>query len=151
MTKPPQIEQTYYYAASPKRVFSALTEPKELVRWILQEAVIELREGATFRFTWRGGYTMKGKVRAVRPPTRIELGWTDRFPRGKVFKTAARFDLRKKGPGTLLKLTHSGFKSGRKWVVLYGAVESGWAYYLTNLRAVLEHGIDLRSDLDVVT
>lgn len=151
MTKPPRIEQTFYYAVPPRQLFAALTEPKELARWFLREASIELRDGASFRFTWRGGYTMRGKVRSVRAPQTIELAWTDRFPRGKTFKTVARFDLKKKGRGTLLTLTHSGFKSGKKWVALYGAIESGWAHYLTNLRAVLEHGVDLRSELDVVS
>jgi uncharacterized protein YndB with AHSA1/START domain len=150
MAKPPRVEQTFYYARSPRRVFAALTEPKGLASWFLQDAEVELREGGPFRFTWRGGYTMRGKVRAVRPPAMVEFAWTDRFPGGKVFRTVARFDLRKKGPGTVLKLTHRGFKSGRKWVVLHGAVASGWAYYLTNLRSVLEHRVDLRSDLDAV-
>jgi uncharacterized protein YndB with AHSA1/START domain len=151
MPKAPRVEQVYYYATSPRKLFAALTEPKKLITWFLQDAALELRKGAAFRFTWKGGYTMKGRVRVVRPPTMVELDWTDRFPGGKVFTTVARFDLRKKGSGTLLKLTHSGFKRGRKWVVLYGAVESGWAYYLTNLRAVLEHGVDLRSDLDAIS
>jgi len=151
MARVPQIEQTYYYAASPRKVFQALTEPKQLRRWFLEDATMELREGAPFRFTWRGGYSLKGKVRLVRTGRRLELAWTDRFPGGKVFKTVARFDLRKRGRGTLLRLTHRGFKSGRKWVALFGSIESGWAYYLTNLRAVLEHGIDLRSDLDLLS
>jgi len=151
MTKPPRVEQTFYLAAAPRQVFAALTERKQLVRWFLRDASIELREGAPFRFTWHGGYTMNGKVRSVRVPTTVELVWIDRFPRGRVFKTVARFDLKRKGRGTLLTVTHSGFKSGKKWVALYGAIASGWAYYLTNLRSVLEHGVDLRSELDAVS
>ena len=150
MAKPPAVQQTYYYAASPRRVFSALTTPEGLTRWFLERAEIEPREEAPFRFTWRGGYTMEGKVRAVRPARMVEFAWTDRLPPGKVLKTVARFELRKSGKGTLLTLTHRGFKNGRKWVRLYGAVESGWAYYLTNLRAYLEHGMDLRSDRDIL-
>jgi len=148
MTKVPTIEQTYYYAVPPRRVFAALAEPRGLTRWFLETAEIDLKAGGGFRFTWRGGHTMKGKVRSVRPSKHLELQWVDRFPGEKVYKTVARFDLRKKGKGTLLTLTHRGFKSGKKWVALYGAIESGWAHYLTNLRSVLEHGIDLRSDLD---
>ncbi len=151
MAKIPSIEQTYYLAAAPAKVFAALTSPKGLSSWFLESAEIELRDGAPFRFVWRGGHTMEGKVREVRPPKRLELAWIDRFPGQKVFKTVARFDLRKRRTGTLLTLTHSGFKSGRKWIALYGAIESGWAHYLTNLRSVLEHGTDLRSDLDEIT
>ena len=150
MPKPPTIEQSYYYGVPPSEVFSALTEPKGLSRWFLQEASIELRKGGPFRFTWRGGYTMKSRLRAVNAPKMVEFAWADRVSRGKVFKTVARFELKKRGAGTVLHLTHRGFKSGRRWIALYGAINSGWAYYLTNLRSVLEHAVDLRSDLDAV-
>ncbi len=147
MAKPRRIEQTYYYGAAPEKVFAALTEPDELVKWFVEKAVLRPRKGAPFRFTW-GTYTLRGKVRTVEPPHRIVLDWIDRFPGGRVFETVARFDLKKRGKGTLLTITHRGFKSGRKWTELYGAISSGWAYYLLNLRSVLEHGTDLRSRSD---
>jgi len=149
MAKPPRIEQRFYYAASQKRVYAALTEPRQLVKWFLQEASLEPKTGGAFRFVWRGGYSMKGKVLRARPGKEVEFSWVDRFD-GKVLKTVASFTLRKKGSGTLLAVTHSGFKGGRRWVALFGAVQSGWAYYLTNLRSVLEHGVDLRSELDAL-
>lgn len=150
MAKPPAVEQTFYYAVPPAEVFAALSEPKGLRRWFLEDAVLQPKRGTSFRFTWRGGYTMKGKVLRARAGRSLELAWVDKFG-GKVFKTAARFDLARKGSGTVLQLTHRGFKSGKKWTALYGAVGAGWAYYLTNLRSVLEHGVDLRSDLDEIS
>jgi hypothetical protein len=47
-------------------------------------------------------------------------------------------------------LTHRGFKSGKKWIALYGSIQSGWTFYLTNLRSVLERGVDLRRKFDVL-
>jgi hypothetical protein len=90
---------------------------------------------------------MRGKVKTADPSKTLRVQWVDRFE-GKVLETEARFVLVKRGKGTQLTVTHRGFKAGKKWVALYGAIESGWAYYLTNLRSVLEHGIDLRSDRD---
>ena len=148
MAKVPAIQHTFYYAVPPKRVFAALTEPAELAKWFVESAVMRPKKGSSFLLTWRGGYRMKGKVRAYVAPTKLQLDWVDRLEGGKTFETQALFSLKKKGKGTLLSLTHRGFKSGKKWVALYGGVESGWAYYLTNLRSVLEHGIDLRSELD---
>lgn len=150
MVKVPSIEQTYYYAAAPARVYAALTEPKELARWFSQKAEVNLRKGGPFRLSWADGYTMRGKVKSVEPGKRLTVTWVDRPEGRKVFETVARFDLRKRGAGTLLTVTHGGFKSGKKWVWLHGAISSGWAYYLTNLRSVLEHGTDLRSKLDRV-
>jgi uncharacterized protein YndB with AHSA1/START domain len=150
MAKAPAVEETFYYGVPAAQVYAALTEPKGLCRWFLEDAEFELREGASFRFTWVGGYSMKGKVRKFRAGKTVELAWNDRFPRRKVMKTVARFELKREGSGTLLTLRHSGFKSGRRWWLLRGAIQAGWAYYLTNLKAVLEHGTDLRSEHDSV-
>jgi len=150
MAKIPAIEQTYYYAAPPERVFASLTEPAELSKWFVEKAVMPRRKGATFRLSWKGGYSMKAKVLAFEAPEELRLEWLDRFETKKVFATEARFTLRKKGKGTLLTLTHRGFKSGKRWISLYGSIQSGWTFYLTNLRSVLERGIDLRRKFDVL-
>jgi len=148
MAKIPAIEHSYFYRVPPERVFAALTQPDELAKWFVEKAAFTPKKGGTFRLTWAGGYTMKGKVRAFEPAKKLNLEWCDRFKGKKTFVTEARFTLKKKGKGTLLSLTHRGFKSGKSWVALYGGIESGWAYYLTNLRSVLEHGVDLRTEYD---
>jgi len=148
MARPPPVEQTFYYAVPPSTVFAALTEPAQLARWFVKRAAIAPRKGSAFRLTWHGGYSMAGKVQGATRPRRLVLAWNDRFDDGKVFRTEVRFDLRKKGKGTLLTVTHRGFKGGKRWTALYGGIAAGWAHYLTNLRSVLEHGTDLRSDLD---
>jgi uncharacterized protein YndB with AHSA1/START domain len=150
MAKVPPIEQTFYYAAPPDRIFAALTVPEELTRWFSDKADVTPKRGSTFRLTWASGYVMRGKIRVYEPPKKLTLEWVDRFGKGKVFSTEARFTLKKKGKGTLLTLTHRGFRSGKRWIALYGGIQSGWAYYLTNLRSVIEHGTDLRSDLDAL-
>lgn len=150
MAKISPIHQTYYYAAPPARIFSALTDPRQLARWFVKKAVVDLRKGGPFRLTWSSGYVMRGKVRAVEPAKRVDLLWVDRIGGTKVLETVARFDLKRRGRGTLLTLTHRGFKSGKKWVGLHGEISSGWAYYLVNLRSVIEHDVDLRSSLDEI-
>lgn len=148
MAKVPAIHQAFYYASPPRRVYSALTRPRELTKWFVDKATFVPEDGTTFQFTWRGGYVLKGKVIAALAPRSLTLAWVDRFARGKTFRTEVRFEIRKKGKGSLLSVTHRGFKTGKKWTALYGGIQSGWAYYLTNLKSVLDHGVDLRSDLD---
>ena len=150
MARVPNITLTFHLNTPPKKVFQALTTSKGLTSWFLKSAEISPKKGGTFRFGWaETGSPMKGKVLAVSPGKRIELQWNDKFD-GKRFTTKAQFVLRKKGKGTMLKLTHSGFKGGKKWIWLYGAINSGWAYYLANLKSVLDHGTDLRDPLDAM-
>ena len=151
MARAPTIHQAYYYAVPPNRVYEALTDPKLLARWFVEKAQVTLRKGGAFRLTWHGGYKMNAQVRTADAPNRLSLTWIDRFEDQKVFETHVRFDLRRKGKGTILTVTHRGFKKGKRWTALYGAIESGWAYYLMNLRSVLEHDTDLRSRHDSFT
>jgi uncharacterized protein YndB with AHSA1/START domain len=148
MAKVPSLEQTYLIGAPPAKVFAALTRPRDLSRWFVESAVVELREGGAYRLTWSTEFSMKGKVRSFSAPTKLVLDWHDRMPDGKTFDTVARFKLRKRGKGTVLTVTHEGFRSGKAWVRMFGGVSSGWAYYLQNLKSVLEHGTDLRNETD---
>ena len=150
MAKIPAVHQRFYYAVPPSRVFSALTRPRELTRWFVDKATFAPKKGTAFQFTWRGGYILKGRVNGAVRPRRLDLDWVDRMAGGKTFRTEVRFEITKRGKGSLLSVTHRGFKTGKKWTALYGGIQSGWAYYLTNLKSVLEHGVDLRSDLDLL-
>jgi uncharacterized protein YndB with AHSA1/START domain len=150
MAKPPPLRHTYYFAASPARVFAALTDPALLTKWFVEKAVVTPRPGGAYRLSWGAGFSMKGKIEEFSAPKRMTVTWVDRLEGGKTFETQARFSLTKKGKGTLLEVTHRGFKSGKKWLALHGAVQSGWAYYLMNLKSVLDHGIDLRSPSDAL-
>jgi uncharacterized protein YndB with AHSA1/START domain len=148
MGKLPPVEQKYLIGAPPAKVFAALTQPRQLARWFVTSAVVDLRAGGDYRLSWAPEVGMKGKVRSFTAPTKLVVDWHDKMPGGKAFDTVARFRLRKRGKATVLTVTHDGFRSGKSWVPLFGAVQSGWAYYLQNLKSVLEHGTDLRTDID---
>jgi len=143
-----KITQSYYYGAPPSKVFDALTEPEQLVRWFLSEAKVDLKKGGKFEFTWQGGHRMAGKVKRVVVGREVAYGWRDDLGKGKIAMTLAEFKVFKEGSGSMLKLSHSGFGDSKAWIELYGAIQSGWAYYLTNLKSVLQNDEDLRSEHD---
>ncbi len=143
-----KIRQSYYIGAPPDVVFAALTDPSQLTRWFLSKAKVDLRKGGRVEFTWMGGHKMTGKVKAVVAGKEIAYAWHDEIGKGKKAKTLAEFSVSRKGEGSMLKLTHSGFGDSKAWIELYGAIQSGWAYYLTNLKSILSGGKDLRSASD---
>jgi uncharacterized protein YndB with AHSA1/START domain len=137
-------EQSYYFKASPEKVFRALTDPKGLVRWFLAKAKVDPKKGGSYSFDWIGGYHMTGKVKGFEKNENVSYSWTDKLPSGEVANTTASFKVAKKGDGTLLKLRHTGFKDAEH----FAECSSRWAYYLTNMKSVLDHGADLRSKYD---
>ncbi len=143
-----KIQQSYYFDAPPEKVFGALTEPDKLIGWFLVKAKVDLRRGGKIEFVWEGGHKMASKVKRVVPNKEVSFVWLDDLTKGKKAKTLAEFKVVRKGKGSLLKLAHSGFGESKAWIELYGAIQSGWAYYLMNLKSVLQNGVDLRSKHD---
>jgi len=144
MAKTFVAEQTYYFQAPTRKVFQGLTDPKLLVKWFLADAKLSPRKGGAFAFDWIGGYHMTGRLLEYTRGKAVSYLWTDKLSSGRVAKTRVSFRVVPKGKGTLLKLRHSGFTVPAH----FEGCSSRWAYFLTNMKSVLDHGTDLRSELD---
>jgi len=143
------VKQRYFFKAPPERVFRALTEPTQLQKWFVSSAKFSPRTGGNYTFNWGGEISQSGKVLGYTRDKSLSLSWPQ-VQRGKELgMTRAAFKLKPKDKGTILDVNHTGFKSGALWNENYAAVSSGWAYFLQNLRSVLEYGRDLRSDKDI--
>ncbi|MBO0888697.1 SRPBCC domain-containing protein [Candidatus Bathyarchaeota archaeon] len=130
------LDQSYYLNAPPETVFQALTDPKILVKWFLAKAYVDPREGGDYDFDWLGGFHQSGKITRFEKDKAVSFSWNR--------NTIAAFETLKKGRGTLLKLHHGRFKDPEP----FATASSRWGYFLTNMKSVLDHGIDLRSKDD---
>lgn len=120
------------YDATPDEVWSALTEPERLTRWLANVVELELRLGGRFVLVWHeDGQRTDGSVLALEPGRLLELGWT--YPDEP--DSAVRFELRPDGDGTILILDHRGLPPGS--IAGYGA---GWHSHLDSLDAHLAGG-----------
>ncbi len=144
MPKSYVAKQEYFFKASPEEVFDALVRPKILTKWFLSKAKLEPKKGGTFSFDWYGGYHMTDKVKKFEDNKSVSFSWSDKLKNGEIAKTTAAFEVVKKGKGSVLKLRHSGFKDPEH----FADCSSRWAYYLTNMKSVLDNGRDLRSKYD---
>jgi len=144
MPKLLKIEQSYYFEAPVEKVFQALTDSKILVKWFLSKAKVVPKKGESYSFDWIGGYHMVGKVKEFEMNRSVSFSWSDKLKSGKLARTTVSFKVAKKGQGTSLKLYHTGFVDPEH----YAECSSRWGYYLTNMKSVLDHGTDLRSEYD---
>jgi uncharacterized protein YndB with AHSA1/START domain len=117
-------------AGGPEEVWSALTEPARLRRW-LAEAELDLREGGavSFRFGDTPDQHVTGRVLAVDEPRLLEYEWT--WP-GQT-ESVVRWELSADGAGgTRVVLDHRRLPADA--ATGYGA---GWHAYLDLLEAHL--------------
>ena len=96
------IEFTRSLAASPERVWTALTDPAELATWLGEGATFEAGPGGSLSHEFGEGGVVTGEVKEWDPPSVLSYTWV--FPDG--VESLLTFELSPDGDGTLLRLTH---------------------------------------------
>ena len=122
-------------------IFDYLSDPKKLTLWFPDQAIIEPQLGGKYHFRWNGTEDVWSGVvtEFIRGNT---LGFTWQAPKEPT-ETNVRIKLFPQGAETSVELTHSGFPSSE---ALDKAIES-WAFYLQNLKSVIEQGADMREQM----
>lgn len=140
------VSHHYFIRAAPDSVFRALTDAKWLTRWLCDRAAFSPKKGGKYLLAWNDGPTHTGSIVAFREGRRVALAWT--WPGVELHGTVLSLSVTAKDGGTVLNVEHTGFPRMEKWTELYGSAEWGWTYFAMNLKSVLEHRHDLRSDTD---
>ena len=113
------------YAADAADLWSALTEPARLARWVA-EVDGELRLGGTFRARFTSGWDGIGRVDACQPPQHLALTMEP----GSEDETVIEAWLSADGPRTRLVVEERGMAIGA--LAAHGA---GWQTHLEDLGA----------------
>jgi uncharacterized protein YndB with AHSA1/START domain len=140
------IVQEITIKGSAGRIFEALTDPGERVRWWGSEGRFQtthmesdLRPGG--RWMMRGigmgdkPFTVGGEYRQIERPRMLVFTWLPDW-QDDATETIVRFDLEEKDGVTTVRLTHSGLTSESS-----RASHKGWPQILTWLQAYVERQI----------
>jgi uncharacterized protein YndB with AHSA1/START domain len=137
-----------HIAAPPARVFQALVDPDQVVKWWggeeagqsfqCTEFECDLRPGGTWRSAGVDGnghpFEIVGEILEVDPPRLWVHTWIASWT-AKV-KTTVRWELQPTSEGTLLRLQHSGLAAHPELARSF----RGWPRMLGWLQALLERG-----------
>jgi uncharacterized protein YndB with AHSA1/START domain len=132
-------------SAPAERVFQAITDPAQVVRWWGQKGIYgctefqsDLRVGGKWRSAGVGGdgrdFEAKGEYVQVDPPRLLVQTWTASWT-GEV-QTIVRWELEPTRQGTLVRIRHSGLAAHPELAQSY----SGWPRLLGWLQALMERG-----------
>jgi uncharacterized protein YndB with AHSA1/START domain len=127
------IERKLELAASPDRVWRAITDPDELSQWFPDRAEIELREGADGKFHWDTHGSFAVRVEAIERPRYFAWRWAN--DANKDLEDAEEVTLVEwlveplSSGGTLLTVRESGFTSDRH----RNGNDTGWTSELAEL------------------
>jgi uncharacterized protein YndB with AHSA1/START domain len=117
------------------RVWTALTEPQALSRWLLSRVEVELYVGGAFVIHFFDGKeTMRGTIRALEPGKLLEYSWVeDGAPPSLV-----RWSLAAEGDGCVLTFTHLLPPGSSE--ALTTELGGGWHALLGHLETTLADG-----------
>ena len=138
MSVPDEIRRQIQVQAPRERVWTALTDPAELLRWFPTTACeFDPTPGTPARFVWDEGGD-EAIVEEVEPAMRLVYRWR---PLGSDRPyTTVTIELTDADDGTLVTLTERGFSSLPDQVheQSYEGNDAGWRDELEELRAYLE-------------
>jgi uncharacterized protein YndB with AHSA1/START domain len=113
------------------QVWSALTEPEILSRWLAPRVVLEARLGGSLLLDWGADGSAEGIVTGIVPGHELEYSWGGaEWPE----TSTVRWELRQSGDGVQLKLTHRGLTGPDTRV---RELAAGWHDFLNELLAEL--------------
>jgi uncharacterized protein YndB with AHSA1/START domain len=128
--------------APAERVFDALTDPQQRVKWWgaegrfqTQRMESDLRPGGRWLMSGIGmggrPFTIRGVYREIERPRLLSFTWIPSW-QGSDLETLVRFDLNEKDGVTTVRLTHSGLTQDSR------AQHRGWPDVLAWLREHVE-------------
>ena len=123
------VTLSHVYRTSAEDLWSAVTEPDRLVRW-LGRVGGDLHEGGSYTVVFEeddDSQRAAGVVRRCEPPRELLVTWT--FP-GEPDAGTVRLELEPVDGGTMLTLTHRGL--AERLAAGYGA---GWQAHLEGLES----------------
>jgi uncharacterized protein YndB with AHSA1/START domain len=140
-----EIVSEIQIAAPPERVFQALVDPGQVVRWWGQEGVYQCesfdfdpRLGGRWRSAGKGpdggDFEVTGEIIAIDPPRRLVYSWIASWT--GTASTTVSWELLPTPRGTLLRVRHSGLAAYPSIAKSY----RGWPRILSWLQALLERG-----------
>jgi len=142
----PDILQDFPIAASPERVFDAVSSPKLLDEWWTLRSAGRPAVGTSYDLDFGPDYRWKAEVTKADPGAAFELRMTSSDD--DWMGTVVGFELQPSGSGTQVRFYHRGWRSPNDH---YRTSNHCWAMYLRILRRHVEHGETVAYDkrLDV--
>lgn len=119
---------SWSFAQAPAAVWSALTEPASIARWLGEALTCDIRPRGELVVDHGDGIRSRSEVIAAEPPHRLAMTWV--FPDEPA--SDLTFTVRAHDDGAVLELAHSVVAE------LADSYRVGWITHLTYLEAVVD-------------
>ena len=141
------INQSIVVNAPVETIYKAFTDAREMERWWPSKVESEPRTGGSFKFTFENKpadapiHVRDGTYTNVVHNEQISYPWIiPDFPP----VTLVDVNFSSEDDSTTVNLTHSGWPTGAETDEIFSMHDQGWGGFLSNLKIVMEGGVDIR-------
>jgi uncharacterized protein YndB with AHSA1/START domain len=150
------IEFIELIAAPTKQVYAAFSSSVALESWFSDFAEVDFNDKGRVYFWWNVGYYASGLFTKILDDQQLAFTWSGPdephstqveiffTPKGDVPQAYAPEVDVSMVETTEVKIRHSGIGAGSEWAERIKAYQRGWEVGLSNLKSVMETGIDKR-------
>ncbi len=128
-------------AAKPADVYRAFTNTGMIRQWLCNNSQVDAKAGGRLYLHWQQGYYASGEFTELEPEKVVAFTWQGR---GETAVSNVHVSLSGSNGTTHVDLTHKNVGTDDSWVQTRRELQQGWKTGLTNLKAVLETGLDRR-------
>lgn len=122
--------------ASAERVWRALTDAEELMRWFPLDAHVEPGPDGSLFMSWKNEFAATVKILLWDPPRQLRTGWS--FHEADQPAQVTDYVIHATRGSTRLRVVTSGFPADESWDGWVEGTARGWAFELYSLKHYLE-------------
>jgi uncharacterized protein YndB with AHSA1/START domain len=152
-----RFERRIFINAEPEAVFRAWAVPANIVRWFIASAEYVAQDGTprpakdvvmagdTYQWHWHQDLSSQGTILEVLENEKLVFTFGDKEP-GSDEKIIVTVEVTPEQDGvTLLRLVQENMAdTPQAHVSWHMQCNLGWSFFMTNLKGLLEYGVDLR-------
>jgi len=126
------VDLTVHIDAPIETVWSMITDPGEIARWLAPSATSQSGQGGYIEVSWGEGMTGRNTIKTWQPPQHLLMGNADAG-------LDEDYTLTSEAGGTVLRLHHSGFPATPDGEAYQRSLENGWRAFFAMLRHGAQH------------
>jgi uncharacterized protein YndB with AHSA1/START domain len=134
-----QLSETI--AAPLKQVYTSFTSSVSWEQWFSDFAEVAPVVNGRLYFYWQAGHHAGGVFTDIQEDERLVFTWQGR---GESHESEVTITFQNADQETRVTISHTGLGSGDRWEQSIKSIKVGWESSLTNLKSVLETGLDQR-------
>jgi len=152
-----RFERRIFIKAAPEAVFQAWAVPEKIVQWFIAKADYTAADGTprmpdqiveagdTYKWEWHQDLRSQGTILEVIENRKLVFTFGDKEP-GSEEKIIVTVEVSATDAGdTLQRLVQENMAdTPQAHVSWHMQCNLGWSFFMTNLKGLLEHGVDLR-------